>query len=381
MNTCGNNLLTGRPSTSLPGSPSKANESSPNPLPRCYSMDKQQKSSLKRPYSDMTVLRSLCNDTDTPDATSMVKKRARDDENEQDRRLLAAEGLYAMAISRKMMTTISLKENHSQNRYQSDDILAAASQHFTNKVNANSCDESLSQPIGIITPTTSSGVTHVPSGDPNSPNRHHPLNHRPPAMEARFLECMAAIALHSNFSLPISTPSDEKEDDSNESQSSDTEKPPSNGEATIETEVETQPPAQPEACATNENEDVVVTCDASDVQEEEDDIVPQEDSKPDHADRTDDLTERLMHKSERKTWPTTAIDEELCKELENYKGTDVPMIHAYVIPSRSDTSSASGDTPDERGESPPFHSVPSLAVPVPILNILLERILHTMLQT
>uniref|UniRef100_A0A0M3I0A0 POU domain protein n=1 Tax=Ascaris lumbricoides TaxID=6252 RepID=A0A0M3I0A0_ASCLU len=371
--TCENSMLADRASSSLPGSPTNCNENSTCPLPRCYSMGKRQKESLKRPYTDMAVLRSLCDDVDTPDSTPTVKRRAKADENEQHRRLLAAE----------VMASIGFKgshPSHTDNNHHSVEsaTFASLNQHLPNKEQSNSGEElSLSHPKTTAAPTTSSGcLPQTPTGDPNSPNRHHPFNHRPPAMEARFLECMAAIALHSNFCLPTRTLSSDIGDEGSKSQSSDSDKPQTNDDTTteIETEGMTKPASPMDTCVNNDNDDVIVIDDAP--MQEENSV--SQDAKKDHI---DELTERLMHKAERRTWPTTAIDDELCQELENYKGTDVPIIHAYVIPPRSDTSSSSGDTPDERGESPPFHSVPSLAVPLPILNILLERILHTMLQT
>lgn len=68
-------------------------------------------------------------------------------------------------------------------------------------------------------------------------------------------------------------------------------------------------------------------------------------------------------------WSSTAVDEELYEKFETCRGPDIPVIHAYVLPSEANEEKA-GE------ESLP---VQSLAVPLPVVNMLLDRILKTML--
>lgn len=84
----------------------------------------------------------------------------------------------------------------------------------------------------------------------------------------------------------------------------------------------------------------------------------------------------------KKCWPNSAIDEELCKELENYKNSDVPVIHAFVLPTKLSNSVSSPVSDEKYSQDASYTMVPeSVAVPVPILNTLLDRILQTMLDS
>lgn len=159
-------------------------------------------------------------------------------------------------------------------------------------------------------------------------------------MEARFLECMAAIALHSNIPLPIGDKNEDKGQNEREK----------------------------ESCGTA---DAIEQSDGTEAS-----TSPLHYSVPNEMSENKGLPKVTLKNYERRTWPNTAIDEELCQELENYKNLDVPVIQAFVIPSRSPNSSAIKS--DEKRDTSP--SVPSVAVPLPVLNILLDRILRTMLE-
>lgn len=193
----------------------------------------------------------------------------------------------------------------------------------------------------------------------NSHLGKHFFQHRPPAMEARFLECMAAIALHSNIPLPIddenlnrcgSVDSGERGENGSDDRgktANGTTKDTDSGDSknSDSTEVKSTSPCRPESSEelTNSNGN-----------------------------------ERCFDKK----WPNSAIDEELCQELENYKNSDVPVIHAFVLPPKLQHSGSSANLGEKSTDDATYTvASSSVAVPIPILNILLDRILQTMLDS
>lgn len=285
----------------------------------------QQRIQLKRPYDEMSILRSLCNENYTAEEESVSRKRSRVsavDENEQRIRHKTTKG----------------RTQHQQNinKDLAEEVVGGSK-------TATAVDEELKESFF----------------DENSPNRHHPLNHRPPAMEARFLECMAAIALHSNIPLPIddenlsrcgSVDSGERGESGSDDKgkiANGTTKDTDSGDSknSNNTELKSTSPCRPESSEKLANSNGNEACFD-------------------------------------KKWPNSAIDEELCQELENYKNSDVPVIHAFVLPPKLQHSGSSAN-PGEKSTDDTTYTVASssVAVPIPILNILLDRILQTMLDS
>lgn len=178
-------------------------------------------------------------------------------------------------------------------------------------------------------------------------------------MEARFLECMAAIALHSNIPLPI------KDENVIGSTSVNGNKVKENG-INCKSEKEKQSTKDIEAEDSSRAELRSI-------------------SSPDRRRSSENISTSTITSNEnenKKCWPNSAIDEELCKELENYKDSDVPVIHAFVLPAKLSDSASSPIFDEKCSQDSPRTIVPeSVAVPVPILNTLLDRILQTMLDS
>uniref|UniRef100_A0A915PG33 Uncharacterized protein n=1 Tax=Setaria digitata TaxID=48799 RepID=A0A915PG33_9BILA len=290
---------------------------------------KQQRIQMKRPYDEMSILRSLCSENCTTEQETemMYGKRSRIGTADEG-------GLRSLqkAVKRK-----SQQQQFSLQPDSKDLAEELTGNSKTDKRNAEKC------------------TTFCPF-DENSPDRHHPLNHRPPAMEARFLECMAAIALHSNIPLPIkdesvihSTNGDEIKPEENDiSDKSSTKEFITDIESENSSNAELRSIQSPDRSKSKENTSTTITTNEN---------------------------------GSKKCWPNSAIDEELCKELENYKDSDVPVIHAFVLPSKLSDPASSPVLNEKCSEDSPCTVVPeSVAVPVPVLNILLDRILQTMLD-
>lgn len=176
-------------------------------------------------------------------------------------------------------------------------------------------------------------------------------------MEARFLECMAAIALHSNIPLPVN--------DENSFRS-----------------------ANVDGSRIEENK---IVGKSGKLKHSTGDIEPENSrtvkltsiSSPDELGFNENTSTTItLEENGKKYWPNSAIDEELCKELENYKDSNVPMIHAFVLPAKHSDSASSPTSDEKYSQNAPCTMVPeSVTVPVPILNTLLDRILQTMLES
>ncbi|VDM92298.1 unnamed protein product [Onchocerca ochengi] len=292
---------------------------------------KQQRIQMKRPYDEMSILRSLCSENHvTEQETEMVcgKRSKLDATDENGRRNL-----------QKSMKACNSGKNQQQYLVELDnkDLLNESSR--TDKKSDEKC-------------VTSSLF------DENSPDRHHPKNHRPPAMEARFLECMAAIALHSNIPFPI-------KDGIIIHKTADGNRPKENG-INGKSDKQKQFPKDRES-------------------ENSDRAEMRSNPSPDQSRSCENISTTTITSNEsenKKCWPNSAIDEELCKELENYKDSDVPMIHAFVLPAQLSDSASSSISDEKYSQDSPCTIVPeSVAVPVPILNTLLDRILQTMLDS
>ncbi|OZC08589.1 hypothetical protein X798_04392 [Onchocerca flexuosa] len=293
---------------------------------------KQQRIQMKRPYDEMSILRSLCSENNvTEQETEMVcgKRSKLGATDENGRRNL-----------QKSMKACNSGKNQQQYLVElgNKDSLNGSSR--TNKRSDEKC----------VTSTLF---------DENSPDRHHPRNHRPPAMEARFLECMAAIALHSNIPFPI------KDGNIVHKISADGNRPKEN-DINGKSDKQKQSPKDRES-------------------ENSDRAEMRSNPSPDRSrsyENTSTTTITSNESENKKCWPNSAIDEELCKELENYKDSDVPMIHAFVLPAKLSDSASSSISDEKYSQDSLCTMVPeSVAVPVPILNTLLDRILQTMLDS
>uniref|UniRef100_A0A158Q766 Uncharacterized protein n=1 Tax=Elaeophora elaphi TaxID=1147741 RepID=A0A158Q766_9BILA len=311
---------------------------------------KQQRIQMKRPYDEMSILRSLCNENHTIEReTDMIcGKRSRiGSTDESGRRSL-----------QKSMKACNSGKNQQQQQQQ-------CLMELDNKDLSDGSSKSNKKGVGKC---VTSGLF-----DDNSPDRHHPLNvrfflmirftnfsaHRPPAMEARFLECMAAIALHSNIPLPI------KDENVIRSTSADGSRVEENG---INGKSEKQKQSPKDTEAENLNRPELIGSPSP--------------NRPKSIENISTTTTTSNENENKKCWPNSAIDEELCKELENYKDSDVPMIHAFVLPTKLSDSASSPISDEKRVQDSPCTMVPeSVAVPVPILNTLLDRILQTMLDS
>lgn len=172
-------------------------------------------------------------------------------------------------------------------------------------------------------------------------------------MEARFLECMTALALHSD--LPLLTETENELEIKKEIPTVD---------VVDKTKTEVMSPISDQENQQTASDEAVT--------------VHNSESHGNTNESVTDTRESLVstRKEERRLWPETAIDDELCKKLEDYKGANVPVIHAYVIPEKSSASSPSES--EERCDI--IQSTPSVAVPMPVFKILLDRVLQTMLE-
>ncbi|KAL3985790.1 hypothetical protein ACH3XW_40080 [Acanthocheilonema viteae] len=287
---------------------------------------KQQRIQMKRPYDEMSILRSLCSENHTIEReTEMIcgKRSKIGVTDESGRRSLQK---FTKACNSEKNQQHCLMELDNKNL-----------SNGSSKSNKEKCVT-----FGLF--------------DENSPDRHHPLNHRPPAMEARFLECMAAIALHSNIPLPIKDENMIRSASVNESKmeenringKSEKQKQSTNTESENSNRAELRSIPSSNQSKSCENTSIIT----------------------------------ITSNENKKCWPNSAIDEELCKELENYKDSDVPVIHAFVLPAKLSNSASSPVSDGECSQDLPCTTVPeSVAVPVPILNTLLDRILQTMLDS
>uniref|UniRef100_A0A1I8EW93 Uncharacterized protein n=1 Tax=Wuchereria bancrofti TaxID=6293 RepID=A0A1I8EW93_WUCBA len=287
---------------------------------------KQQRMQMKRPYDEMSILRSLCSENHTSEQETMCGKRSK----------LAVADESGRRSLQKSTKACNSEENQQQYLVELDnkDLLEGSSK--SNKI-VEKC------------------VTSDPY-DENSPDRHHPQNHRPPAMEARFLECMAAIALHSNIPLPI------KDENMISSTNVDRSRAEENG---VNSKSEKQKRSINDIEPENSN--------GTDLRNI---------STSDRPRSNKNISVTSNENENKKYWPNSAIDEELCKELENYKDSDVPVIHAFVLPAKLSDSASSPISDKKCSQDSPCTMVPeSVAVPIPILNTLLDRILQTMLDS
>ncbi|VDN83247.1 unnamed protein product [Brugia pahangi] len=294
--------------------------------------NKQQRMQMKRPYDEMSILRSLCSEnyTSEQEIATMYGKRSK----------LAVADESGRRSLQKLTKACNSGKNQQQQQclveLDNKDLLEGSSK--SSKKIAEKC------------------VTSDPY-DENSPDRHHPLNHRPPAMEARFLECMAAIALHSNIPLPIK---DENMISSTNISRNRAEENGGNGKS--EKQKQSINDIEPENSNRTDLRNI---------------------STPDRR-RSNENISVTSNENEKKYWPNSAIDEELCRELENYKDSDVPVIHAFVLPAKLSDSASSpfSDEKCSQENASPCTMVPeSVALPIPILNTLLDRILQTMLDS
>lgn len=184
------------------------------------------------------------------------------------------------------------------------------------------------------------------------------FQHRPPAIEARFLECMAAIALHSNIPLPVKDES-----------------------MICSTTVDESRVKENSINGKLEKEQSAKNAEPGNLSREEFRTIPSPDQSV-SSENTSTTTSTSNETENKKCWSNSAIDEELCKELENYKNSDVPVIHAFVMPTKLSKSASSPVSGEKCSQDSPCKMVPeSVAVPIPILNTLLDRILQTMLDS
>uniref|UniRef100_A0A1I7VSN5 POU domain protein n=1 Tax=Loa loa TaxID=7209 RepID=A0A1I7VSN5_LOALO len=293
--------------------------------------NKQQRMQMKRPYDEMSILRSLCSENHTAEQEAAVicGKRSR---------LVAADESGRRSLQ-KSTKACNPGKNQQQYLAELDNKNLSDGSSKSNKKSDEKC--------------VTSGLF-----DENSPDRHHPLNHRPPAMEARFLECMAAIALHSSISLPIK--------DENPTRNTNV-----GGSRTEENGINSKSERERQSTKDIELENSSRTGLKS--------VPPPDRLRP--SENTSTATISPNENENKKYWPNSAIDEELCKELENYKNSDVPVIHAFVLPAKLSDSTSSLISDEKCSQDSPGTMVPeSVAVPVPILNTLLDRILQTMLD-
>ncbi|CAG9533076.1 unnamed protein product [Cercopithifilaria johnstoni] len=290
---------------------------------------KQQRIQMKRPYDEMSILRSLCSENHTTERETEVicGKRSRVGANDESGRRSLQKSTKACNSGKNQQQCLVELDNK--------DLLDGSS-----KINKEKC--------------TISGLF-----DQNSPDRHHPVNHRPPAMEARFLECMAAIALHSNIPLPTKKENMIRSTSVNESR-------------VEENDINGKSEKQKQSTRNTESENSSRT---------ELKSIPSPD-RPIFSENAAATTITSNENENKKCWPNSAIDEELCKELENYKDSDVPVIHAFVLPAKLSNSASSSVSDEKYSQDSSCTVVPeSVAVPVPILNTLLDRILQTMLDS
>ncbi|KAM3716835.1 putative ubiquitin thioesterase [Dirofilaria immitis] len=296
---------------------------------------KQQRIQMKRPYDEMSILRSLCNENHiTEQETEMIcGKRSR----------LGITDESGQRNSQKFMKAYNSGKDEQQQQQQ----------YLVEANNDDSSDESSKTSKKNKEKCAASSLL-----DENSPDRHHPLNHRPPAMEARFLECMAAIALHSNIPLPMNDENMIRNISASENRQ---EKNDINGKS-------------------DKHKQSAKDIELKNSSRIELGNIPSP-NRPKSYENISLTTIASNENRNKKCWPNSAIDEELCKELENYKDSDVPVIHAFVLPAKLSDSASSPTSDKKYSQDLPCTMVPeSLAVPVPILNTLLDRILQTMLN-
>ncbi|VDM96270.1 unnamed protein product [Thelazia callipaeda] len=304
----------------------------------------QQHSQLKRPYDEMSILRSLCNENYTAEQQevgTLCRKRSRINGSEESEERNRQKSTKAHNSSTKNQHQL-IKQPETQADAKPSLLQVAGSSKslhkIPEKVDASDCL------------------------DENSPDRHHPFNHRPPAMEARFLECMAAIALHSNFSLPIKSEIKTPADNTDECEPSSN----MNGSNTCKQNVE-------KLEIETSSSIVDVKCSSS---------LSSPTQLPSNDSNSANINNTTLSSEKKKCWPNSAIDEELCQKMENYKNTDVPVIHAFVLPTKNFSDPGGSAITNEKcsQDSRCTDLLNSVPIPVPVLNILLDRILLTMLD-
>ncbi|VDN17555.1 unnamed protein product [Gongylonema pulchrum] len=322
-----------------------------NSSPSCskqQQQQQQQRSQMKRPYNEMSILRSLCNENcSSAEEPTVSRKRSRAAADESEQQRVRQKSTKAHLNSGKSLHEQRLVPATATNKQ-----MPAMEQLTENSKTA--ADQKLRESFF----------------DENSPNRHHPLNHRPPAMEARFLECMAAIALHSNIPLPID---DESTTKTRLSESTNAAvEPEENGGGDREKRAK-------EYAVMNVVSEELKISQNSEVRSSS---LCQPKSSSGSATKESATNTNGNERCYDKKWPVSAIDDELCQQLENYKDSNVPVIHAFVLPSKLPIPGSPIVSDDKNADETSCLVAPSsVAVPIPVLNILLDRILLTMLDS